>query len=204
MQEVINSSNTSRPHLNAELLDKARRLKDSPFFVHPSDGAEMVEKWEIFLVLAGYKPVSEVASGHWIDVPGGRRTVPDDPELVGAFLQELGLAYHLSNFDDHATDAVVAVTPELVEQYMESSGSSAIGTLFGYPASAVRAFAVGESNLLSHKEQERYEAEAGLPEVFVMFRLSRKHWRDELNVVKKWYEVLREAGLIDGQRASLS
>ncbi len=158
----------------------------------------MVEKWDIFLVLAGYKPVSEVASGHWTDIPGGRRTVPDDPELVGAFLRELGLAYHLSNFDGHATDAAVALTAALVEQYVKASGSSAVGTLFGFPASAVRAFAVGESALLSHKEQERYEEEAGLPEVFGMFRLSRKRWRDELDVVKEWYEVLREAGLTDG------
>lgn len=188
------------PHykgLTPDLLAKAQKLKASPLFVNPSTGAELLEKWQIFLVLAGCKPVSEVASGHWVEVPGGRQTVADDPKQVGALLQSLGLHYHLSDLDGHATGAIVALTPETLDKYLHASGSSSVGELFGYPKTAVKAFEQGESALLPVAEQEQREREAGLPDILTTFRLSRNHWADELNVVKAWFNVLSRASLLE-------
>lgn len=197
MQGIASSATTSKYPIDAGLLHKARQLKQSSLFVNPSDGAELLEKQLIFLVLAGCKPVAEVASGHWIDVPGGRRTVADDPGLVGEFLHSLGLFYHLSDFGGRATGATVAVTSETLEQYTRAMGSSNVGKLFGYPDTAVRAFQTGESALLPTGQQELREQEAGLPDTLTMFRLSLDHWAEELEVIEEWYSVLQTAGLVE-------
>lgn len=197
MQHTPDTTFQGEPKISPELLEAARRLKESPFFVNPSDGVPLVDKQQIFLVLAGYKPVSNVSSGHWVASPAGRRTVADDPNQVGAFLTSLGLAYHLWRFDDHATNAVVALKPELVAHYLDSSDTSTSGRLFGYPDSAVKAFTLGEEALLAPSEQEQCERERDLPDGLACFRLSRAHWADELAVVQQWHTTLRAASLAE-------
>ncbi|SRR6266496_1519111 len=140
--------------LDEELGRQARLLRESEYFVWPIEDASMAAKQDIFLVLAGLKPVSETTSGHWVPHPGGQRTVADDPKEVGRFLESLGLAYHLAG-DERGTDAVVALRPELVEEYVRADDSSSVGRLFGYPESAVAAFVKGEC--MPVDEQERIE-----------------------------------------------
>ena len=193
---AIVSSHSSEQPLSAELLGKAKLLKKTSLFVNPSDGAGLFEKQMIFLVLAGYKSVATALSGHWVDIPGGRRTVADDPQTVRTFLQSLGLAFSLSDFDGHATVAVVALKQELIDEYARGSDHSTFGRLYGYPETAVSAFTLGGQALLDDKEQQQRENEAELPDGLTNFRLSRNHWADELEVVRQWCVVLRTADLL--------
>jgi hypothetical protein len=187
---------------DAPLWRKAQQLKTSPFFVGTSDSAPLVEKQAIFLALAGLKPVSGASSGHWVPRPGGRRTAYDDPAAVGAFLDSLGLAYRLRH-DEYATDALVSLQPELLDAQQAASAANdqvKIGELFGYPSTAVVAFAAGEQDadgsypLLPLAEQERLERVVGL---LPTFRFSRDHWRQEIVVVQRWLSALRLYELLE-------
>lgn len=177
--------------VNDGLLAKAALLRASPLFVHPCD--PLAEKQALFLSLAGWKPVSEVVSGHWEPTESGRRTVPDDPAAVGAFLEQLGLACSLSG-DDSGTDAVVSLKHGLVVEYQAATDHQVVGRLLGYPSTAALAF---PARSLPLDEQERIEEEAGLAGYSVPFAFSRSHWRQELRLVTVWVEVLRAYGLLD-------
>lgn len=180
-----------------ELHHKARLLINSPLFDGTPLGHPVLEKQLIFLVLAGLKPVAEVTSGHWVEVERGRKTVADDASEVSTFLKLLGLSHSLSSFDGHATDAIVALRPHLIEEYRQAKGAMAVGRLFGYPETAVQAFEAGGEALLSLAEQEQLEREAGLPDGFTHFCLSREHAVEELAVVKGWYTVLQAVELVE-------
>ncbi len=180
--------------LQPELAAKVQQLKQSQFFVGTQRHAPYAEKQSIFLVLAGLKPVGEAFSGHWVPTATGRRTIADDPKQVGAFLESLGLSYSLQSYENRL-EAVVALRPELVNEYRQPDrDSSTAGRLFGYPETAVLAFASGD--LLPNEEQDKVEEEAGV-DVISTFRFSRNHWPDELAVVKRWYEAMKRYGLLD-------
>jgi len=189
---------TNPPHSNTlkgkDLQAKTRVLLDSPYFTGVTDNYPFSEKRLIYLVLAGLKPVAEVQSGHWEVRPGGRETVPDDPAKVGKLLDALGLAYNLAS-SKHATLAVVASTPELVEAYLQATELGEIGRLLGYPETAVVAFCAGEDELLPPEEFAKALDSAGLQSPEVSFRLSRRHWKEELEQSKQWYAALQEVGL---------
>lgn len=190
------SQTSHQPKLSTDLQRKASLLKSSALFVHPSDGAEMHEKQQIFLVLAGCKPVANVLSGHWVATPTGRKTVADDPVLVGQFLSLLGLKFSLSDHGHHATGALIALAQEALDSHARASGHVAVGASYGYPETAAQAFAAGPDELLSSDEQDAIEDEAGLQGMTVSFRLSKRHWREELETLKQWYGVLVLAGLV--------
>lgn len=175
------------------LAEKARQLLASPLFVGTTD-AVLVEKQHIFLALAGLKPVSAATSGHWVDDAHGRHTEPDDPAAVVALLDSLGLAHSVSQ-DEYATDAIVSLQRDLVAQYSAAADGSALGRLFGYPATAVEAFERNQS--MPSDEQSERQHNAGLDETFfVGFRFSTQHWREELAVLQNWNAVLRAYGLV--------
>lgn len=142
MTQSINRSTQPGPR-DARSWELAQQLKASPFFASTTDAKPWLEKQPIFLVLAGVKPVAEASSGHWVPTPDGRRTVHDNPAAVGALLDSLGLAYRLRH-DDYATDTLVSSRPELLDAYEVAAAAddqAKIGELFGYPATAVMAFA---------------------------------------------------------------
>lgn len=189
-------SRSEQQTLNSSLHRKAKLLRETALFDGSPLGQPLLEKQLIFLVLAGLKPVAEVASGHWEEVKGGRKTVADDPLEVGTFFKQLGLSYSLSSFDGHATDAVVALHQHLIKEYRQARGATAVGRLFGYPETAVRAFEAGGDALLSLPEQEQLEHDAGLPDGLTHFCLSRQHAGEELAVVKNWHTALQAVGLV--------
>lgn len=75
--------------------------------------------------------------------------------------------------------------------------SVAVGHLFGYLETAVRAFERGGDALLSSTEQEQLERDANLPEGLTHFCLSREHAVEELAVVKQWHAALQAVGLVN-------
>ncbi len=185
--------------LTDDLLHKARLLRESQFFVDPSGDGTSYEKQTLFLVLAGEKPVGEASSGHWETTKDGRKTVADDPHDVGKFLASLGLVYNLSSFDGHATDAIVALDEHSLERYRKADAIydiAEIGRLFGYPETAVAAFAAdSESSLLDFEEVDSRAIAAGIDPSQVSFRLSKPHWADELATIQHWQALLISAGL---------
>ena len=204
MQYAVEQS-TQDPQREPQLWRKALQLKASPLFVSTTDTAPLVEKQAIFLALIGLKPVSEASSGHWVPTRGGRRSVYDAPAAVAAFLESLGLAYHMRQ-DEYATDALVSLQPELLDAYEAAAADGdqvKIGELLGYPETAVAAFAArdqdadGQDLLLPPAEQERIEREVQLPAYMPTFRFSREHWRQEMAVEQRWLSVLRLYDLLE-------
>jgi hypothetical protein len=195
MSDQVPGSLSEQRTFDSSLQREAELLRETALFDGSPLGRPLLEKQLIFLVLAGFKPVAQVASGHWMEVEGGRKTVADDPREVGSFLKSLGLCYSLSSFDAHATDAIVALQPQLIDEYRHAQDATAVGRLFGYPETAVRAFESGGDALLSSTEQEQLERDAGLPDGLTIFCLSRDHAAEELAVVTSWQEALRAVGL---------
>jgi hypothetical protein len=186
--------------LPAGLLRQVSLLRSSAFFVDPSGPGTNHEKRDLFLVMCGAKPVSHASSGHWEGTTVGRHTIADDPVMVGEFLSSTGLKFELSSFDGHATDAVVTLDETLRREYREAEARgdvSAVGRLFGYPGSAVAAFSIGPSALLSPSEQDERAAEAGISPDIVGFCLSRANWAEELATARRWQELAIAAGLAD-------
>lgn len=173
MQQAATTAPQSSPALDPELQEKATRLKTSRLFVNPSDAVALMDKQLIFLVLAGEKPVAEVSSGHWVDLAGGRTTVADDPDEVGALLTSLGLKFSLTNTDGNALDAIVSLRAEQVDEMVNARDVATAGRLFGYPKTAVLALEQGEDALIPLAEQHRIEAAAGLPPAGAGFSYSR-------------------------------
>ncbi len=190
------------PQLDPDLLTKAEQLKQTSLFVNPSDSSVLLDKQLIFLVLAGMKPMTEVESGHWVDVPGGREVQADDRREVESFLRSLGVYFRLSQ-DHYYTTALVSLDPQLLDEfaraetYPEPYIYEAVGRLFGYPETAVKAFAADLSLCMPSQEQDRIESKSKMLSSLLHFRLSRAHWRDELAVVKQWHKVLQNYGLAD-------
>jgi hypothetical protein len=193
------TATSTNPHakLDPDLVRKAELLKHSEFFVGTTDGAPLVEKQQIFLVLATVKPLSSVMTGHWVPTTEdgrviGRHTVGDDPKEVKAFLDSLGLASKVA-FEGYATTAVVTNRPGLLSEYQHATDSVAVGRLFGFPETAIAAFA--GATCMDTEEQHRIEKEAGIPDFVPTFRFSRDHWCEELSTVKEWSELLHAYGL---------
>lgn len=186
----MTQQHVSKSTHDLELMQKASALKDSSLFVGTCEGAELVDKQQIFLVLAGEKPVAEACSAHLERTSTGQEYVADDEREVGRFLESLGLSYSLWQAKHFpGTMAAVSLRPELVHEYREAKGGKAVGALLGYPKTAVEAYA--KNNCLPIDEQEMREREAGIGWDFVPFRFSRKYWREEAETAKRWYDILK-------------
>lgn len=193
------SMSTSQQTLTKDpvLAEKARILLASQYFVGTQAAARLVEKQQLFLALAGLKPVAEATTGHLAPMPGGWHTVYDDPAAVGAFLDSLGLQHRIRH-DEVGTDALVSLDAVLLEKYQQASqrdDAATIGELFGYPATATAAFIANQC--MSIEEQERIEQKAWPADDFYPnFGFSQDHWQDELAVCQRWYAALRLYGML--------
>jgi len=78
--------------------------------------------------------------------------------------------------------------------YKDNKESLLTGTLLGYPASAVKAYVEGEEKLLPVEAEKTTIPEQIINSgymVFLQFRLSKEHWEDELETVKKWSDEVK-------------
>ena len=142
--------------------------------------------------------MGEALSGHIQRIGNAGKAFADDSLQVAEFLTTLGLYFDLSDSDKSVTQALVSLDPLLLVRYREAEDDQAtIGRLFGYPETAIKAFAEGEDKLLPVEEADIHISEAGLSHSFVGFRLSKAYWREELAVVRQWQEILLAYGLIN-------
>ena len=191
--------------LDPTLLTKAKALKDSKLFTNPrTSEPELFEKQNIFLVLAGIKPLTEILSYHEeLTKDGLGKIVADPPKEVMAFVQSLGLVCDLSLSDEDHTLCIIASGKDRISEYLQSDSRSfiKIGSLFGFPRTAAEAYEQafsddGDRNLcLSFEEQDKIEQDAHLFTSGAGFFFSRAHWHEELELVKQWQDLLEAYGL---------
>jgi len=104
----------------------------------------------------------------------------------------------------------VAQNKEIISQALEAEAKGdheTLGRLYGFPETAVKAFAEARRNPEKEKEllfedqkdfldslgeEERKEIAKERLLGFFDFRLSRAHWREELETVKRWKKALEE------------
>jgi hypothetical protein len=188
-----------------ELKKKAQLLKESYLFTDLSPAMSQLKKQVIFLVLAGLKPVGETTSSHWAGAERGKVSASDNPVAVANFLDSLGLASRIAISNSY-TLAQMSLESRLIEEYDSTENLPVplmyerVGRLFGYPQTAAAAFAahtVGQDSLLSGDEQSAIETQSGIPLSFgVSFRLSRSHWREEIEVMRQWADALDHYGFL--------
>lgn len=177
---------------NAELAKKAKLIKDSPLFTHTfMVGANhLMEKQQLFLTLAQIKPVSFISAAHH-EGPGQLDTMADDAAGVAAFLDQLGMAHSITG-DEYETQVVVSTDRKLVDEYLKADGDNEQqGKLLGYPLTAVHGSLDGKWR---DDEEELLKAK-GL-QGFPFFRLSQEHYKEELEEVMRWKNILGAYGLI--------
>ncbi|HEU5157678.1 MAG TPA: hypothetical protein VFU43_11845 [Streptosporangiaceae bacterium] len=183
----------SIPSASPELLAKAKLIKDSPFFTATFVvGANpLIEKQQVFLSLVGIKPVSYVSAAHWTGDPAKLESAADDKHELGAFLDELGLAYHFSG-NESETLAVVSKDSRLVEEFVNApdEDNRTRGRLLGYPQTAIE-----WAETRNWREDEADLLEANGLAGMVFFRFSRDHAGEELEVVRQWRRILETYGL---------
>lgn len=179
----------------ANLARKAKLLKASGHFINHTELAPLIEKQSIFLVLAGKKPVSQATSSTWVKTDYGAHAEPDDTRELQEFLGSLGLAYRLSS-DDYTTNALVSLEPGKLDDYIaaeEADDMAAVGRLFGYPQTAIEAFA--RDDCMEPDEQDKLIEAAGISVVIPSFRFSKTHAQQELAILKDWYQTLKQYDL---------
>ncbi len=83
----------------------------------------------------------------------------------------------------------VSRDPKLAEEAIntENMDEKRYAELMGFPATAIDAFVAGSDKLLSNKEQEKL---LGFLNVFFPLRLSKEHYLEELEYLKKSYRLL--------------
>jgi hypothetical protein len=176
-----------------DLLQKAKLLKETKHFTGNNTAHDLSDKQSILLVLAGKKPLSKVISGQWAETAEGRTAGPDDEESLARLCEDLGLAYHIES-DEYGTDVVLALDQRLIDKYLASDTRDDLGTLFGYPDSAIASF--DTSDMMSDEEQSQVMARTGLPETMPQFRMSRQHATEELQVMIDWANCLGQYELM--------
>lgn len=119
---------------------------------------------------------------------------------IRSLLDELGLVSKLSGpVEDRGVYgfsfliAPDAITLERVTRADESKDDRAFGLLMGYPETSVTAY--NTKDAMGHEElpkEELVRIRGENLEHFLRFTLSRAHWRDELEEVRKNQRLLKE------------
>lgn len=182
---------------NPQIEQLAQKIYASDLFNGTVEGCTLTEKQNLFLVCGGLKPVSFVTSTHKKDLGEGQYEFEaDDKDLVARFLSSLGLFSEVFG-DVHTTEALVSLKAEYLKQLDGSPNNHRLaGTLYGYPSSAIDAFlAPNKSQILDEEQEERVLKDAGIPDCFPHFNFSVSNYKNELEIVKKWYEFCKLYGL---------
>jgi len=186
--------------MNDNFGEKVNILKKSNLFIDPSDNSRNIHKQSILLVLTGQKPLAEVTTSRRVREGNRSYSVPEDHQKIADFLEGLGLYYYIYDTDnDYAapsTNVAVSTDASLIERYKNLSGSTDTGEIFGYPKTSIEAF--GDDKLMmSIADQEELEKQAGLPDVMPSFRFSKKHYKEEIGLMKSWHDTLKRYDLLN-------
>lgn len=182
-----------------KLQRAAQKLKTTELFTGNSDADRLLHKQLLFLAVAGLKPVCQVASGHFEAVsPAQRTSVPDNPKQVARLLDELGLVYKIK-VTKHYVDVYAAKTPKSLTKMLKATDPNEVGLLFGFPQTAAAAFKNHDTDCLTTEEQNQIINELiddARLHPLVCFKLSKKHYLNEIEVVKQWIRILKKFELV--------
>ncbi len=176
------------------------------------------QKMELFLAFIGEKPVSSLGILYESDKarPGEREEFIRKKNQIEQCLKKTGLYFEIEERREvEATgverlklDFLVAREKKAIDELKEAQEKQdyvTMGRLFGYPETAVQAFKKGMEtermeDFVIVNEKEWFET---LPEEekkplsqegvldFLIFRLSKEHWREELEVLRKWQRQIQ-------------
>lgn len=180
------------PH--PDLLKKAQRIRQSEYFMSDPDWGHLRDKQQLFLTLAGIKPVSEIYAAHTEPTEdGGWQSVPDDPKGVAELLDSLGLAHRFLELP-HYILAVVTRDPQTLQTFWNCKDDAERGKLLGYPQTAIDAYMI-DRRMPGDKQDAIMEHE-GLSQLYG-FCLSRTHYTEEIQTLRTWRTLLQAYGLWD-------
>jgi hypothetical protein len=166
-------------------------------------------KIDLLLASEGLKPATDVVLGTWQKPLNDTYNLVEEKKKFEDVCNLLKL--YKSDFYQHEdqpelmsvyVSANQEKLTEIVSEHVKNNyahnkaeDSKDIGALLGFPETAVRAFSLGEDQLLPLGEHDY----VGIPEdivkkeymAFCSFRLSKAHWEEELETVKKWAECIK-------------
>lgn len=174
-------------------------------------GLKPVDTWYALLVAAGEKPAAwlHIKSAVWREGEVASKIDPPTLDRVKTVFEKAGVYVYISTrvtdaglyqpdspirrrFNELA-DILVAVdqaTLERLRNGVETMDHTTIGTALGYPDSAVSIFDKPDQKTFASKLDPEYAySKVGQ---LTFFALSKGHWRQELKVVEKWIDRLKE------------
>lgn len=178
--------------------------------VFPTEDLEnlpIYDSYKVDLILAwkGFKPATEISVG---DRNLGAENNEQACQAFETFCKKISLSQkRLSREEVHASHAHIdenvpayavgkkaSDVDRLVALLNGENTHSEFGEIFGFPETAVEAFEAGGDNTFSIWDAKNVPPEL-IKEDYMAFgqlALSRKHWREEVEVVKRWAQAVRE------------
>lgn len=203
-----------KPEIKTEefLEDKREKEKREVEMIEKSP-LEYQDKMELALLYLGEKPAI------WIDTPTSHRVfyksekkreeikifnkLSAEKENLEQVLKDLKLVYEFqkNEIDDEKTYGIeysflVAKNSENLSRLKDAiqiEDGKETGLILGYPKTAVEAF--DSNNTLDYKKLPKEEIEKLIEEgtsKFLDFHLSKDHWQEELNLVKRHQALIKE------------
>lgn len=166
-----------------DLAEKARIIKeaDIPGF----NQEDFRPKQEVFLSLAGLKPVSMLG-------------IPlEATEDFKKLMDQLGLVSSSAEGNPGKTEMFfVSKDQNFVDQYKRAiEQKTDLGILLGYPESATKAF--DNTRSMDFEEQRKLVLDATEVDIqhAPFFVFSKNNYQEELAILKEWYKKLKEYNL---------
>lgn len=166
------------------------------------------------VVLLTYKKIKPVGQIGWL---ADRASLPeeerkqrnkDDIEKMENILNDLGLIWILNQGEWNGYDQFhfdFSLEKEVLDQFIEVHDDATLSTVerqrkygefFGFPPTAIDAWSAGHEFLLKNFDEIHHDAIDPEIKRFVehlqLFRLSKAHWKEELEYYKKYAEVIKQ------------
>lgn len=162
------------------------------------------EKVDLLLVYKGLKRASEVTLLKYFEekTPEEQRekarkefiSICDDMQLVWEQFQNT-----IEGYEDTINFFVAKTRADLTAissaDYKDNENSLDTGLILGYPRTAVEAYVRGQENLIPIAEIGQFIPEELSKKdfmAFVTFRLSKEHWREELETAKSFADCIQK------------
>ena len=159
------------------------------------------DRIDFLLVLLGEKPATDFGLSVRINSPE-EKEFSEQKEMLKELLQESGLSF----FPPKEEIKMVGDEPVIKEYYsiiardiqnkkrlrraFDQKDARETGLVFGFPPSAVEAFCKG--GVMESDDDLSQEVRYGEAAHFLHFKLSKKHWPEEFEVVKRWANAIKE------------
>jgi len=181
--------------MDKTIKKKVGILRKSNLFTYNTNLGRIVEQQSILLTLTGHKPVSRITGNEWVNTPTGQKSAPLNHDEIRGLFSTLGLKCSIKDFDC-GTTVVISLDETLIKKCVNNASEGVEGELFGYPKTAVEAF--GNNNLMMNlQDQNAIINFEGLSEWMPNFRFSKLHFKEELEVLRGWYNTLKQYDFIE-------